>query len=56
MSQTWCDAAAKSSGELTFMGLRLTDLDLMAFLVEEYSLECLRASMAVFKLLTQAQF
>ncbi|KAA6419826.1 MAG: hypothetical protein FRX49_10189 [Trebouxia sp. A1-2] len=41
---------------LTFIGLRLTDLDLRLFLVDEYSLECLRASMAVFKLFTKAQF
>jgi len=34
----------------------LTDLDLRLFLVDEYSLECLRASMAVFKLFTKAQF
>ncbi len=40
---------------LTFIGLRLTDLDLRLFLVDEYSLECLRASMAVFKLFTKAQ-
>lgn len=37
------------------MGLRLAVLSLMAFLVEEYSLECLRASMAVFRLFTKAQ-
>ena len=40
---------------LTFIGLRLTDLDFRLFLVDEYSLECLRASMAVFKLFTKAQ-
>jgi len=40
---------------LTCIGLRLTDLDLRLFLVDEYSLECLRASMAVFKLFTKAQ-
>ncbi len=34
----------------------MTDLDLRLFLVDEYSLECLRASMAVFKLFTKAQF
>ena len=41
--------------DATFIGFLLTDLALTASLADEYSLECLRASMAVFRLFTNAQ-